>query len=431
MGKSSSSSIIGGGIFGLGPDEPDTPDIPDYRGAAEATGESAREALTQQTWANRANQYTPWGQSTWNPFNATDPATGQRVTRWSQNVKLTPEMQQALDAQQDIQRQRSDIGAGLIGRAGEEFSDKMDWGEFGDLQELGFDPSEYTSGLGDIDPNQFRQQASDAMYQQATSRLDPRFEQQSEALEVKLRNQGLRAGDQAYDAAMGNFERGKTDAYSQAQNQAMLAGRGEAAQMFGQQTGLEAQRFGQFQGLEGQRLGQATTMADYANKLRQSGMAEEMQKRGFSLNEINALMSGQQVQMPQMPGFERAGVSRPTEYLGAAGMQGQANLDLGSLEQAQYQSQIEGITSLLSSAASAFGGGMMCDRRLKKDIIRIGEYLGYPLYVFKYLWGVMAVGVMSDEVNSEAVTQTSEGYDMVDYDKLKPINWGSHKCQQI
>ena len=43
--------------------------------------------------------------------------------------------------------------------------------------------------------------------------------------------------------------------------------------------------------------------ANYANALRQQQIGEAMGRRGQSLNEINALLSGQQVGMPQMPTF--------------------------------------------------------------------------------------------------------------------------------
>ena len=180
-------------------------------------------------------------------------------------------------------------------------------------------------------------------------------------------------------------------------------------------------------GLEGQRLGQAKTMAEYANKLRQSGMAEEMQKRGFSLNEINAIISGQQVAMPNMPGFESAQRSETTDYSGAASAGFEGEMAVADLKQKQQQAMMD--------AASGIAGGamMMSDRRLKQFAHVIGTYLGYPLYVFQYVWGEMAVGVMSDEVNPEAVMMLNTGYDAVILDKLTPMytpEQGYAQCHQ-
>lgn len=44
---------------------PEAPPAPDYAGAAEATAAGNLEATKYATQANRVNQYTPWGSSTW------------------------------------------------------------------------------------------------------------------------------------------------------------------------------------------------------------------------------------------------------------------------------------------------------------------------------------------------------------------------------
>jgi hypothetical protein len=69
------------------------PAAPDYTGAAVAQGQSSKENTTAQTWANRPELNTPWGQQTWESSSAIDPATGQPVTKWQSNINLTPEQQ--------------------------------------------------------------------------------------------------------------------------------------------------------------------------------------------------------------------------------------------------------------------------------------------------------------------------------------------------
>ncbi len=59
----------------------------------------------------------------------------------------------------------------------------------------------------------------------------------------------------------------------------------------------------------------------YANQIRQQQLTEAMTQRGFSLNEINALMSGDQVGLPQMPNFAEASAAQPADYQGAAAQQ--------------------------------------------------------------------------------------------------------------
>ena len=137
-----------------------------------------------------------------------------------------------------------------------------------------------------------------------------------------------------------------------------------------------------------------------------------MQKRGMSLNEINAIMSGQQVGMPDMPGFNTAGNTGGADYTGAAGSQYGASMDAFNADQAM-------MNSLMSGAGMAGGAMMMSDRRLKRHIKRIGTYLGYPWYVWQYVWGEWQCGVMADEINEEAVVMTPSGFAAVDYSRIK------------
>ena len=284
------------------------PKAPDYKGAAEATAASDLAQLKFQTRANRPTRNNPWGSESWDQG-----ADGE----WTQNVNLNADSQAALDSQLGLQRGKSDLAGGMMGRLEDEFGEQMDWSKFGNQTDLNFNPDE------------LRQRAEDASYDRSTSRLDPRFEQESQALEVKLRNQGLGAGDEAYDNAMANQGRTKEDAYANARNDATLTGRAESAQAYGQQQG----------------------QADYANKLRQNQISEEMKKRGTSLNEMNAVLNGQQVNTPQFENFSEAGRAQATDYSGAA--QSKSNA-----EQMAYQSQMGAISGLAGAGASAYTGGM-------------------------------------------------------------------------
>ena len=278
-----------------------TPAPPDYRAAAEQTAEGNIALVDAQTQDNRPNQYTPWGSSEWS--EAPDGT-------WTQNINLSPEQQAALDQQMGIQGSRSSLAGSMFDRVGEEFGDVMNWDQFGD----------YGANLQGGD--EARQAAIDNSYNQATSRLDPMWEQTAEQKEAALRNQGLNPGDEAYDNAMANMERGKTDAYNQAMFSAIGIG-----------------------GTEGQRNQQMDLQANnYQNQVRQAQVAEEMQRRGFSLNEINAILSGQQIGMPSMPGFNTAERTAGADYSGAANQQWGAQMDQFSAQQAQAQGLMNGIT---------------------------------------------------------------------------------------
>jgi hypothetical protein len=93
------------------------PRAPDYTGAAEAQGASAQSNLRDQTYANRPNQTTPWGSSTWTPGTTIDPATGESVTSWNQDITLSAAEQDAFDSQSRIRAGQSGVAESLFCRA--------------------------------------------------------------------------------------------------------------------------------------------------------------------------------------------------------------------------------------------------------------------------------------------------------------------------
>jgi hypothetical protein len=268
------------------------PDTPDYEGAAERTAESDREMLELQTVANRPDQNNPWGSTTWEQDDQGN---------WTQNSTLTPESQRALDAQLGLTGDRSEFGRELFGRVRDEFGEEMDWSG---LPEVG-------SGAG------ARDRAEENLYNRSTSRLDPQWEQRESQTQARLAAQGLRPGDPAYDQAMENMGRERTDAYDRATSSSIMGG------------GVEGER--QY-GLESSDRNRALT--------------EEMQKRGMSLNEINALISGQQVATPQQQAFKSAGRAAGTDYSGAAGDAYQADANNASINNKAFENLMGGATAI-------------------------------------------------------------------------------------
>lgn len=136
---------------------------PDYQGAAIAQGEANREVVRDQTFANRPDQYTPWGFTKWNPYQTTDPATGEATTGWEQTQGLTPELQDILNKQIAIQSGRSDIAGQLTGRLGSEFGAPMDWSNLSPMGQTV--DAQLTAPEGSVgDPYQTRDRAENAMY---------------------------------------------------------------------------------------------------------------------------------------------------------------------------------------------------------------------------------------------------------------------------
>ncbi len=342
------------------------PAPPDYRAAAEETAAGNKEMLDLQTQANRPNQYTPFGATEW---------TKDDQGNWTQNTSLNDQSQSALDAQLDVTRRKSELGSNLYGRVEEDFANRLDYGNLPDW-------AGPLQGGADA-----RQNAEDAIYGRSTSRLDPQWEQRTSQTEAKLAAQGLRPGDPAYDQAIENMGRERNDAYQQAQYGSIMGGGQEATR----QQGMDLQA-GNFQ-----------------NQGRQAQLAEAMQKRGFNLNEINALLTGQQVGMPNAPKFNTAGRTEGADYSGAAQNKYQGQQDQFSADQALWQGVLQGGTSL----------AMMSDRRLKKNVSHIGMFKQYPCYLFQYIWGQWAIGVMADEINQDAVIMTPSGFAAVDYGRIR------------
>jgi hypothetical protein len=167
-----------------------------------------------------------------------------------------------------------------------------------------------------------------------------------------------------------------------------------------------------------QQFNQGLQQSQYQNQLRQQAIAEEAQRRGMSLNEMNALLTGQQVGMQQMPGFNAASASQATNYLDAAKLQNDYNWD-------KYNAQAQSSNSMMSGLGQIAGMGamMFSDKRLKKILGKVGQKAGFNLYRFKYLGSdAEHIGVIAQEVQKERpdlVKQHANGYLMVNYAGLE------------
>jgi hypothetical protein len=122
-----------------------------------------------------------------------------------------------------------------------------------------------------------RDQAIASAYGQATSRLDPQWNQREAASRTQLINQGLDPGAQAYDTQMGNVGRERNDAYSSAMANAIGQGTAAGNSIFQQGVTSQMLPYNQLQMLSGIGTQQ------YGNQLHQYG-ADQAGK--------NALMGG-------------------------------------------------------------------------------------------------------------------------------------------
>jgi len=344
---------------------------PDYEGAAIAQGEANRGVVRDQTFANRPDQYSYTGSTQWNPYQTVDPATGEATTAWDQVTKLSPELQSIYDKQVAIQGGRSDVAGMLINRMGNEFSQGMDWrglNPMGQVPTSQFTMPEetqrvvdYSGAPGMQDPAALRQRAEDSIYDKGAARLGSQYTEQRRAMENKMRNQGLGPEDQAWKTQMLSIGQSEGDAYNNLQASAIDQGMGEQNQLYNQNLGQRNQYTGEidrrsdFYNRSGQQVyGQSAAANEqnfqqqmkgsaYSNQIRQQQLSEAMQKRGFSLNEINALLSGQQVQAPSMPNFTGAAAAEAAPiYQGA--------VDQGNFDQASQQMMTDAVTGIAGAA---------------------------------------------------------------------------------
>lgn len=315
-----------------------------------------------------------------------------------------------------------------------------------------FQSSLSTEGLTNLDPSsRYYDKAGDAIYGQWESRANKQFGQDNDALRTQLYNAGFKEGDVGYDREMEKLRQSQNDARQQASYQATIGAGSEAQRMLGMDASTRAQLFGE-RGTQGTftndaatkqfgadmtgaefdlgqnrdrfgmdmqaagfnadqnntEFGQQSQAAAFGNQVRQQQISEMLQQRGWTLNEINAIMSGQQVGMPQMPSFTNAAASEKVDYSGAARDQYAAAKDAADSKNAMTQ-------GLMSGASSMF---MMSDRRLKRNITPIGVWNGIKFYGWDWIFGGRGVGVVADEVAHipGAVRRDQRsGFDMVDY----------------
>ena len=345
----------GGGFLGLGP-APSAPAAPNYAAAAQETAQGNLDAARAATAANRVNQVTPYGNLDYS-ISGQDPYGNPT---WTATTSLSDVGQQLLNNQNAASLGLGGTINAALGRVqstmGQEFNPN--------LPSTGFNPG---------------QSYQDAYMQ----RLAPQLEQNREATQARLANQGIAPGTQAYENAMRQ--------QSQRENDLLL---GATTQGFGVGSQANQQAFNQ-----------------------------EMTKYNMPLNTLSALRSGSQVQNPSFVNSAQQATTSGADILGAAQMGYNAQMGDFNQKQAAQQNFNQGLMGL------AGAGIMASDIRMKENIKQI-HWLpnGLPVYEFEYkpefkdiAGHGKFVGVMAQEVElvqPEAVITNADGYKMVNYGAL-------------
>jgi len=421
------------------------PAAPDYLGAATAQAQASERATTAQNYANRPTVNTPFGSQTFDTKAVVDPATGQNVTAYTQNVTLAPGLEDALDYQIETQRDRSKLASSFIDRVEDEYKNPFDYQTLPKLAQANA-PTSLTTNLTDYTPrlntafsfgavptidSSFR----DSVATQLLNRMQPVHDYQQAQLETRLANQGFTQGSEAYNRALNELNTRQANERFQALDQSG----NEAQRLFDMQ--INAQKTGYDQNLgaaafQNKALSDAAKLdksrmdamnaaikqqqdmnqlfADAQNRVRQQAIVEQMQRRGMSLNEMNALLSGQQVGLPQFPSFVPSGRAETPNIVGATQMGYDAALGATNAQNAAFGNLLNAATQI--GSAFAFS-----DRRLKSNIKRIGTHaMGFGIYSYT-MFGVEQYGVIAQEVQQirpDLVKRHANGYLMVDYGGL-------------
>lgn len=133
------------------------------------------------------------------------------------------------------------------------------------------------------------------------------------------------------------------------------------------------------------------------------------QQDAFNQNVLNAAMGAfGEEQMRPYDELQRAA----SLAMGFGGMGG-----TGAQKQGGGSSALGTAGGIVQTVAPLMALAKLSDRRLKRDIRRIGETAeGYPKYTFRYLWDdKVHVGVMADEVPDEITVRHPSGFLMVNY----------------
>lgn len=167
------------------------------------------------------------------------------------------------------------------------------------------------------------------------------------------------AQQQAFDQAAGRVDRSNANIDANLRNQiaAQQAQNLAQQQLFDQQ----AARAGFYNQAQAQNFGQnvaqnqaAFDLAAYQNALRDRAIQERMLLRQTPINEISALTSGAQVQLPQFVNTPQTGIQAP-DLQGATYASYQAQLNNAQQQAANNRAMTQGLFSLGGAGLGAFG----------------------------------------------------------------------------
>jgi len=202
--------------------------------------------------------------------------------------------------------------------------------------------------------NYYDQQSADAYYNQATSRLDPQWQQRQDQQATMLANMGITPGSDAWNRQMTAFNQGRNDAYNSAQNQAFMNAGADAARMQGMDisAGNFANQAAQanFQNqIASQQARNAALTGQQAASAQAGNFANQAQQQGFNQQLANAQLNnaavgGQQQLASQWDIAQKQAQSAANAaqaQMAMAQMQASSNRDIAQMGAANQARQIQ------------------------------------------------------------------------------------------
>lgn len=353
-------------------------------------------------------------------------------TNWTLNQTLSPEQQALYDSNVQSQLGQADLLGSLTDRVKQSTSNPFDASQFQLERGLEAPGLEELSGLrgqlANLDPQQFNQQMADSVYSQSNRYLQPQLDRDEGLYRSQLADQGFNPGTPGYDTELAKMRDNRSKVYGDLRDRSVISGFNLGAQNFGNaRAGINDQIAALLQGNQ-QGFNQQLASQQQNNSVVQQQLANALAARNQPLNELNAMRTGTQVQLPQGATSSPTPNLQPTDLMGAFNQQYQNQLGAYNAEAAGQNDlfgSLLGLGGLFSGAGGIAGISKLfgSDRRLKRDIRVQGKLAsGLSVYSFRYLGGESRfTGVMADEVEKvfpEAVVYGSDGYASVDYGRV-------------
>lgn len=347
--------------------KPSAPPAPDYAAAAKEQGIANKEGAVSTASLSNPNIFSPYGNQTVSYANTGPDGNPQPTVTQT----LTPQAQQTLDAQQQVQYGLAQLGQQGLGTAQDVLGQRFQYNGPGLQTSISSSPQLSSgpnaqrgldmSGVAKMPVN-----AGMTGQQAILNRLNPQIEQNQKATQQRLANQGLAAGTEAWNNEMRQQGQQENDLYSQAALQGIGLDMSANQQGYGQQLGQAglynsalAQDFSQGSAANAQNFNQDLQAGQFGNQATLQNYQQQLAQYNQPLNQITALMSGSQIQNPQFQQYTGANVAAAPMYQ-AAQNQGQYDQNAYAQQMAGYNSMLGGLSSLGGAAfgiPGLFGGG--------------------------------------------------------------------------